>query len=164
MRAKFLYLIYLLSASGILIAQDAGLRPVEVRALKDSLQAATADNSLLKLYDAQRRLADQSLTEDPHPIDTIRTEGLLQGDPKKTATREALRDMPRIYALALVYKVSGDRKYLSALALYLTAWAATESVTTNQFALWRDYPVPPRWLLCRRILQKPRKLAKKADG
>jgi Alginate lyase len=126
MRAKFLCLIYLLSASGSLTAQDAGLRPAEIRALKDSLRATTADNSLLKLFDAQRQLADQSLTEDPHPIDTIRTEGLLQGDPKKIATQQALRDMRKIYALALVWKVSGDRKYLSALALYLTAWAATD--------------------------------------
>jgi hypothetical protein len=34
--------------------------------------------------------------------------------------------MRKMYALALVYKVSGDRKYLSALALYLTAWATTD--------------------------------------
>lgn len=126
MRVPFLYLIYLLPASGMLTAQDAGLRPAEIRALKDSLQSTTVDSSLVRLYAAQVRLADQSLTEDPHPIDTIRTEGLLQGDPKKTATREALRDMPRIYALALVYKVSKERKYLLALGRYLTAWATTD--------------------------------------
>lgn len=126
MRVKFLCLIYLLSASGMLTAQDAGLRPAEIRALKDSLGSTTADNSLLKLYDAQQLLADESLTAPPHPIDTIRTEGLLQGDPKKTATQQALRDMPRIYALALVYKVTGDHKYLSALTLYLALWAATD--------------------------------------
>ena len=126
MRAKFLYLIYLLSASGMLMAQDVGLRPVEIDKLKVWLFSPSRDSSLVRLYDAQARLADQSLTEDPHPIDTIRTEGLLQGDPRKTATQQALRDMPRIYALALVYKVSGDRKYLSALARYLTAWANTD--------------------------------------
>jgi len=126
MRVQFLYLIYLLSVSGMLTAQDLGLRPAEIRALKDSLRATTTDNSLLKLYDIQQRLADQSLTEDPHPIDTIRTEGLLQGDPRKTATWAALGDMRKMYAVALVYKVSGERKYLSALERYLTAWAATD--------------------------------------
>jgi hypothetical protein len=34
MRAKFLYLIYLLSVSGMLTAQDVGLRPVEIGKLK----------------------------------------------------------------------------------------------------------------------------------
>jgi hypothetical protein len=71
-------------------------------------------------------LADQALTEAPHPIDTIRTEGLLQGDPKKTGTQQALRDMRKMYALALIYKVSADRKYLSALERYLTGWATTD--------------------------------------
>jgi hypothetical protein len=126
MSRKFLYLILLLLTGGMLTAQNAGLRPAEIRALKDSLQAPTADNSLLNLYHVQVQLADQSLTEDPHPIDTIRTEGLLQGDPKKTATSFALRDMRKMYALALVFKVSGDRKYLSALERYLTAWATTD--------------------------------------
>jgi len=110
----------------MLTAQDVGLRPAEIKALRDSLQTGTDDNSLPKLYDMQRRLADESLTEDPHPVDTIRTEGLLQGDPRKTATRDALGDMDRIYALALVYKVSGDGKYLRALTLYLGMWAATD--------------------------------------
>ena len=126
MRAKFLYLICLLSVSGSLTAQDVGLRPVEIDKLKEQLLSLPPDSNLSRLYVVQVRLADQSLAEDPHPIDTIRTEGLLQGDPKKTATREALRDMPQIYALALVWKVSGDRKYLSALERYLTAWATTD--------------------------------------
>lgn len=123
MRAKFLYLIFLLLTGGMLSAQNVGLRPAEIKALKDSLQMGTADNSLPRIYDLQRQLADQSLTEEPHPIDTIRTEGLLQGDPRKTATRAALGDMDKIYALALVYKVSGDRKYLRAVTLYMGMWA-----------------------------------------
>jgi hypothetical protein len=126
MRAKFLYLIYLLSASGMLTAQNVGLRPGEIDKLKERLLSLPPDSNLSRLYVVQVRLADQSLTEDPHPIDTIRTEGLLQGDPRKTATWVALGDMRKMYALALVYKVTGDRKYLSALARYLEAWAATD--------------------------------------
>jgi Alginate lyase len=126
MRLKSLYLIFFLLTGGMLTAQDVGLRPAEIKALRDSLQTGTADNSLPKLYDMQRRLADESLTEDPHPVDTIRTEGLLQGDPRKKATWAALGDMDKIYALALVYKVSGDRKYLRALTAYLGMWAGTD--------------------------------------
>ncbi|HEV3324654.1 MAG TPA: alginate lyase family protein [Puia sp.] len=107
-------------------AQEVGLRPAAVGELKTRLSSATADSSLLKLYLLQRQLADQSLAEDPHPIDTIRTEGLLQGDPKKTATAFALKDMRKMYALALAYRVSGERKYFLSLVRYLTAWAGMD--------------------------------------
>jgi Alginate lyase len=125
MRAKFLFLIYLLSASGMLMAQDVGLRPVEIVKLNAWLFSPSRDSSLVRLYAAQVRMADQSLTEDPHPIDTIRTEGLLQGDPKKTATQQALRDMPRIYALALMCRMGKGQPYLTQLTRYLMAWATT---------------------------------------
>ena len=94
--------------------------------MRDSLRSPGADSSLLKLYGAQRALADRALTEDPHPIDTIRSEGLLQGDPKKTATQAALRDMGKMYALALVYRVSEDTVYLRVLERFLSAWAGTD--------------------------------------
>jgi hypothetical protein len=76
-----------------------------------------------KLYGALQQQADRALGEEPHPIDTIRSEGLLQGNPKKTATRFALTDMVRVYALAVVYRVSGDKKYLNKTTDYLKAWA-----------------------------------------
>jgi hypothetical protein len=125
MRAKFVYLIYLLLASGMLMAQDVGLRSVEIDKLKVWLFSPSRDSSLVRLYDAQAQLADQSLTEAPHPIETIRTEGLLQGDPRKTATQQALRDMPRIYALALMCRMGKGQPYLTQLTRYLMAWATT---------------------------------------
>jgi len=137
---KFLPFLLLLLLCRSLPAQDAGLGPAAIQALKTRLGSQGAglespgaglgspgvDSSLVKLYSLQRQLADQSLTEEPHPIDTIRTEGLLQGDPKKTATAFALRDMRKIYALALVYRVSGEKKYFMSLVRYLTAWAGTD--------------------------------------
>jgi hypothetical protein len=107
-------------------AQHVGLGNNEVKLLRKWLKSPDADSSLLRLYSAQRRVADRALLEVPHPIDTIRSEGLLQGDPKKTATQEALRDMGKMYALALVYKVTGDTVYLRALEKYLSAWAGTD--------------------------------------
>jgi hypothetical protein len=107
-------------------AQNVGLSDAGVRVLKSWLTAPGADGSLLKLYAAQRALADQALMEAPHPIDTIRSEGLLQGDPKKTATQAALKDMGKMYALALMYKLNRDTACLIQLARYFHAWAETD--------------------------------------
>jgi hypothetical protein len=130
MRHK-LYLFFVLTFAGIsLKAQYVGPGKPEIKKLKGLLAtggaagANEADGAeVKKLYADFQRLADQSLSEEPHPIDTIRTEGLLQGNPKKTATREALNDMGKMYALALVYRVSGDGKYLEKVTAYLKAWA-----------------------------------------
>jgi hypothetical protein len=108
-----------------LSAQYVGLGDAEVRSLRDSLRSTGADASLVKLYAAQHALADQALKEVPHPIDTIRSEGLLQGDPKKTATQSALKDMGKMYALALLYKLNDDSACLLQLDRYFHAWAET---------------------------------------
>jgi hypothetical protein len=108
------------------LSQNVGLGARQIGMLKEWMASPTADSGMLKLYAAHRRLAEQALTEDPHPIDTIRSEGLLQGDPKKTATQQALRDMGKIYALALVYKVNGSPAYLQRCEQYLGAWAETD--------------------------------------
>lgn len=103
-------------------AQYVGLDQKEIRHLKGLLKE---DSDARRWYDAQVRTADAAMAEDPDPIDTIRTEGLLQGDPRKTATQSALRDMRKMYALALVYRVTRDKKYLHRAAIYIMAWAAT---------------------------------------
>ena len=123
---KYIFFIGFLTFGHALRAQHVGLSDTEIGVLKDWLGAPNADSSLVKLYGVQRALADRVLMEAPHPIDTIRSEGLLQGDPKKTATQEALRDMGKMYALALVYKMSGDTAYLLALERYFSAWAGTD--------------------------------------
>lgn len=123
---KYLFSLLFLMPACRLAAQYVGLSDTEVSILKGWLVAPGADKSLARLYGAQRALADRALAEAPHPIDTIRSEGLLQGDPKKTATHESLGDMGKMYALALVYKVSGDAAYLQALERYLSAWTGTD--------------------------------------
>jgi hypothetical protein len=133
-RSLFLLLVVV---TGSLRAQYVGLGQREIDKLKKWMDdgGKTADNArkngtdaeasaeVRKFYVAFQLVADKALSEEPHPIDTIRTEGLLQGNPKKTATRAALTDMPRMYALALVYRVNGDGKYLSKAISYLKAWA-----------------------------------------
>ena len=120
MTIKSYLLLALLVIAHALQAQNVGLGKPEIKKLKTLLKK---DEEVKKLYAVYQQRADQALGEEPHPIDTIRSEGLLQGNPKKTATQFALTDMGRIYALALVYRVSGDEKYLTKTAAYLKAWA-----------------------------------------
>jgi hypothetical protein len=75
------------------------------------------------LFDSLQAIADVAMQDEPNPIDTIRTEGLLQGDPRKTATREALEDVHKLYALAVAYCVTRQRQYLDKASVYLIAWA-----------------------------------------
>lgn len=97
-----------------------GLASEEVRQLKELARA----NSTVRAYlDSARAAADAALDDEPSPIDTLRTEGLLQGDPRKTATREALRDMQKMYALAVTYGLTRRREYLDKASVFLIAWA-----------------------------------------
>ena len=86
-------------------------------------QLIRTDRGVKNLYDSLQQVADAALADDPNPIDTIRTEGLLQGDPRKTATWESLGDMHKLYALAVVYRVSKKSYYLNKAAVYLIDWA-----------------------------------------
>jgi hypothetical protein len=122
MRIIFLSAMLCVVAIGA-TAQWVGLDSKDVAALKTLLQKKD-DGGAKALYDQWLRLAEGALAEDPHPIDTIRTEGLLQGDPRKTATQSALQDMRKMYALALAYRVGGERRYLDKLAVFLQAWAS----------------------------------------
>jgi hypothetical protein len=101
-------------------AQYTSFNNKEIANLKSAVKA---NPEIEKYYMSFQKTADAALNESPNPIDTIRTEGLLQGDPKKTATRKALEDMPKIYALSLVYRINGDKKYLAKATEFLKAWA-----------------------------------------
>src|ERR1700678_472816 len=116
-----LFFVGLLSGSGV-VAQYVGIDPHGIGRLKALMRT---DAGVKRLYDSLKQIADEALQEDPNPIDTIRTEGLLQGDPRKTATWAALGDMRKIYALALAYRMTGQRVYLDKTTVYLFNWAST---------------------------------------
>jgi len=118
MRKLCFVLFLLLSASAK--AQFVGLNPAELTKLKQLIDADAGAKSLYKNYES---IADASLNVNPNPIDTILSEGKLEGDPKKTATAFALKDMSKIYGSALVYKLYGDKEYLKNAIQYLLAWA-----------------------------------------
>lgn len=119
MKKVFLLAVSILIAVSVK-AQYVSLNDKEVQNLKELINQ-NAD--VKRLYSAYVNLADVAVNVNPNAIDTIRTEGLLQGDPKKTATTNALRDMRKMYALAIAYRVEGEKSYLQNLTSYLTAWA-----------------------------------------
>jgi hypothetical protein len=117
---KFVVTIALASLSFISFAQLVSLNPSETKKLKNQIKN---NPETQKLYLGFEKATLKYLDEQPNPIDTIRTEGLLKGNPKKEKTRLALADMNKIFALALQYQLSGEQKYLNKCVEFLTAWA-----------------------------------------
>src|SRR5262249_48319367 len=107
-------------------AQTIALKDSEISKLKKLIQS---DSSAAKQYSYFQKLADESLKDTPNPIEMITTEGRLKGDPKKTATAEALQDIRKIYALSLAYRIKGDESYLKKAVEFLNAWATTNHPT-----------------------------------
>lgn len=101
-------------------AQLVSLNATEVTKLKDLVQR---DAEVKKHWEVLLKTADEALLAAPNPADTILTEGILQGDPRKTKTWKSLEDMQKVYALGLTYKITGDKKYLDKTSEFLLAWA-----------------------------------------
>mgnify|MGYP001545815430 CR=1 FL=1 len=118
---KKLFLLMIMAACTCTVrAQFVSLNNNEVTKLK---QLITDDTQVRLQYNDLKRDADKALNDRPDPIDTLHTEGRLQGDPQKAATWNAVRDMHKMYALAVVYRVSGEKRYLNKAVEFLTAWA-----------------------------------------
>ncbi|WP_316801169.1 alginate lyase family protein [Pedobacter frigidisoli] len=101
-------------------SQTVSLNAKEIKKLKAWIkQDAAAKNTYAKFEQAGAKY----LNEAPNPLDTIRTEGLLKGNPKKIKTWLAFQDMDKMYTLALLYRLTGDQKYLDKSTSFLLAWA-----------------------------------------
>lgn len=101
-------------------AQVVSLDETELSNLKNLVKN---DNDAKKQWEVILKKADEALSSTPNPADTILSEGILQGDPRKTKTQKSLADMPKVYVLALAYKVTSDQKYLAKTIDFLSAWA-----------------------------------------
>ncbi len=123
-RNTFILSYGLLLASTAATAQYTGFNPRELTRLKAWVKS---DREVKGFYDSLLQAADAALQDEPNPIDTIRTEGLLKGDPRKIATWTSLADLQKMYALALAYRLKGDSYYLDKAEVYLYAWATTNS-------------------------------------
>jgi hypothetical protein len=121
---RFLALLPLLcrpAAAGVASLEDGEIAALRVLVSSDASAGA--------LFAELRADADQSMGTPPSPVAVISTEHRLVGDPDKTRTLSALRDLSRARELALVYRVEGGPKRLAAAKAILLAWAALNRPT-----------------------------------
>ncbi|WP_443936995.1 alginate lyase family protein [Pedobacter sp. MW01-1-1] len=74
---------------------------------------------------------DTYLKDSPNPADTILTEGILKGDPRKVKTWKQLEDMQKVYSFALAFKMTNKKKYLQAANDFILAWASRNQPQGN---------------------------------
>ena len=101
-------------------AQFVSLNDKQIDALRSLIKD---DKTAAKQFAYYQRWADSALNDEPNPIDTITTEGKLQSDPKKEATKKAIRDFRKMYSLALCYRIKIDDTYLNKVTAFLLAWS-----------------------------------------
>lgn len=109
-------------------AQYASLNKKELHRLQTEI---AKDDAVKNLFSHFKARADKALGEAPNPIEKIRSEGLLMGNPLKTATLKAVEDVPKIYVLALVYRLSNQSVYLNKAVEFLLAWAKLNQASGN---------------------------------
>ncbi|MBB5065847.1 alginate lyase family protein [Granulicella mallensis] len=77
------------------------------------------------------RMATTFLSETPHPMARIHTEGTLPHHGIRDESVAAEKDWDGMLALGLAYRLTGDKKYLAAEDCYLGAWTAVYRVSLN---------------------------------
>ncbi|MFD2284889.1 alginate lyase [Pedobacter petrophilus] len=117
---KFVFALLLLIPYSITKAQIVSLNEGEIKALKVEIENSPPAK---KAYLAFQKSVSVYLNDLPNPIDTIRTEGLLKGDPRKEKTKLALADMNKMFALAIQYRLTNDQIFLNKCVKFLSAWA-----------------------------------------
>ena len=110
------------SAFSSSIAQYVSLSDVEITKL---IFLVKNDKKVNKQFQNFQKLADSNLLSNPNPIEVISSGGRLQGDPVKTATIASVKDFKIMYALAICYRVTSNKKYIIKATEYLLSWAIT---------------------------------------
>jgi len=101
-------------------AQAVSLNNGEIDLLKNLVNS---DPSAKATFEAFRSASVKAFAEQPNPVEEIMSEGLLAGNLDKIRSLKAVEDADKIYALALVYRVDGNKAYLNKATDYLQAWA-----------------------------------------
>ncbi|WP_316786116.1 alginate lyase family protein [Pedobacter frigiditerrae] len=109
-------------------AQVVSLNATELKKLQRLIKT---DADAKKHWESLLTDADEAITSTPNPADTLLTEGILQGDPRKTRTWKSIEDMQKVYALAFAFKITGDKKYLTKTSEFLLAWATRNQPQGN---------------------------------
>src|SRR6478735_5406619 len=123
--------LFILLFSFIAIQSTAQVVTLNKKEISSLQKIIKQDSSAGKLYASIKSRAENALTQTPDPIDTVISEGHLATDPKKIRTVKSLKDIDRIYSLAIAYKVEGNKTYLQKVAEYITAWATVNQPQGN---------------------------------
>ncbi|WP_443945462.1 alginate lyase family protein [Pedobacter sp. AW1-32] len=117
---KFACIVLLLILHLNALAQIVSFNTTEIEQLKKKMKS---DESLAQSFGKFEAEAKVFMADKPNPIDTIRTEGLLKGNPIKTRTWEALKDMRKMYDLAILFRITGKNEYFNQSLNFLSNWA-----------------------------------------
>jgi hypothetical protein len=109
-------------------AQITSLNKKEVAIMRDAIKK---DKKYQQVFEPYKKTAYEALKQTPNPIKKIESQGILAGDPRKTASLDAVKDAYKIYALAFSYKVLQDRKFLNKTTEFLLAWANKNEATDD---------------------------------
>jgi hypothetical protein len=82
-----------------------------------------SDREAGSLFDRVRKQADQALDAQPNPVRLISSGGRLQDDPVKLATRESLKDMNKVFSLAVAFAGTGESSYAAKAKALILKWA-----------------------------------------
>ncbi|MDB4925061.1 alginate lyase family protein [Mucilaginibacter sp.] len=125
---KLFVLMLVVSAKLSVKAQYVSLTNAEVKTLQKAIRD---DDRVKKTFEPFKTAAEKALADAPNPIEKVRSEGLLEGNPAKTASAKAVMDCFKIYALAINYRVYNDKQYLNKAGEYLMAWAKLNQPTDD---------------------------------
>jgi hypothetical protein len=107
-------------------AQVVGLSDKEMGALRMSIDIS---KTYKKVFGPLLKTAQTALDETPDPIEKIVSQGVLEGDPAKTASLKAVQDARKVYCLALIYRLYGQKVYLDKCTQFLLAWSEVNKAT-----------------------------------
>lgn len=125
---KFVFTLLFIAVSFSVFSQFVSLSKKEITSLRGKIALSQTNK---KIFSDFEKIAASYLSDQATPLDTIRTEGLLKGNPKKIKTQNALADMNKMFVLALQYRLAGDQQYLTKCVYYLNAWAAYNQPNGN---------------------------------
>jgi len=126
MKYFFVLLLSFLAQNGF--SQFASLTKKEISNLHNLV---AKDSSVKKFYASLKNTADEALEQTPNPVDTVVSEGHLATDPKKIRTGKSLKDVEKIYSLAVAYAIEGKKNHLQKAGEYIAAWATVNQPQGN---------------------------------
>ncbi len=103
---------------------------------------------LVEAYPEAKALAQEAkqkalplLDAEPHPLEAIHYEGLVNTNPKRIAAVEKLREMADAACLMRYWQVSGDLRAADTLHRFIMAWTQTYKLTGNDVNENKFYPL-----------------------